>query len=50
MQTNEFGFNFDHSYARLPPALFSVVQPAQVPQPQIVLFNEPLAEALGLDG
>ncbi len=49
MQTNEFGFNFDHSYARLPPALFSVVQPAQVPQPQIVLFNEPLAEALGLD-
>lgn len=49
METNEFGFNFDHSYSRLPSSLYSLVQPAKVPRPEIVIFNEPLAELLGLD-
>lgn len=49
MQTNEFGFNFDHSYARLPESLFSQVKPAPVPRPQIVLLNRPLAQSLGLN-
>ncbi len=49
MQTNEFGFNFDHSYARLPAAFFAHVQPAAVPNPQIVLLNKPLAQFLGLN-
>lgn len=49
METNEFGFNFNHSYSRLPSSLYSLVQPAKVPRPEIVIFNEPLAELLGLD-
>ena len=49
MQTNDFGFNFDHSYARLPASLFSVVQPEPVPHPQVVILNDRLAESLGLN-
>lgn len=45
----DFGLNFDHSYARLPKVLFSMVKPEQVPSPEIVLFNDELAEFLGLN-
>jgi uncharacterized protein YdiU (UPF0061 family) len=42
-------WNFDHSYARLPPALFSRVQPVPVSAPLLLLLNRRLAEQLGLD-
>jgi uncharacterized protein YdiU (UPF0061 family) len=43
------GWHLEHSYARLP-ALFHVrVAPTPVRNPQLVAFNAPLAQALGLD-
>lgn len=42
-------FNFDNSYVKLPPALYEKVLPAQVPAPQLVVFNDTLAETLGLE-
>jgi len=41
-------FPFDHSYARLPARFFQPAQPAQVAQPRLIRFNEPLARELGL--
>ena len=49
MPSDDFGFNFDNSYARLPTSLYSVVQPEQVPAPETVIINEELATVLGLD-
>lgn len=43
------GWNFDNSYARLPGVLFSRVAPAPVEAPAIAVFNQRLAEDLGLD-
>lgn len=43
------GWNFDNTYARLPASLFVRVEPAPVRAPRLVLFNRPLAKALGLD-
>lgn len=43
------GFHFDNSYARLPPALFSVQAPVPVRTPALLLLNEALAQRLGLD-
>ncbi len=43
------GWRFDNSYARLPSAFFSRVQPTPVPHPHLVLFNRALAIELGLD-
>ena len=43
------GWRFDNSYARLPAAFFSRVQPTPVSHPRVVLFNPTLANALGLD-
>jgi len=40
---------FDNSYARLPEAFFSPVEPTPVADPGLIAFNRPLAEALGLD-
>lgn len=48
METLDFGFNFNNSYARLPEFFFSYVDLNPVPKPQIVLFNEELATSLGL--
>lgn len=42
------GWNFDNSYTRLPNRLFSSVEPVPVTAPAMVLFNEALAEELGL--
>ena len=49
METMHFGFRFDNSYARLPKSLFTIVNPAQVREPAIVIFNDNLAKGLGLD-
>jgi uncharacterized protein YdiU (UPF0061 family) len=42
-------WNFDHSYARLPEALFARVEPIPVSNPEMVLLNHGLAGELGLD-
>ncbi|MCU0786797.1 MAG: YdiU family protein [Verrucomicrobia bacterium] len=43
------GWRFDNSYARLPDAFHSRVNPTPVAEPRLVLLNRPLAESLGLD-
>lgn len=43
------GWNFDNSYARLPAAFHSWVNPTPVAEPRLVLLNQPLARSLGLD-
>ena len=43
------GWSFDNSYARLPETFHTRVRPTPVAQPRLVLFNRPLAQALGID-
>lgn len=40
---------FEHTYAALPARFYAPVKPATVANPQLVVFNRSLAEALGLD-
>lgn len=40
---------FDHSYARLPPAFYEVVDPTPLPDPYLVAFNPDAAALLDLD-
>jgi uncharacterized protein YdiU (UPF0061 family) len=40
---------FEHSYSALPPRFYMAVAPTPVANPQLVLFNKPLARELGLD-
>lgn len=42
-------FRFDNSYARELPGFYVPWQPSPVPAPQLLFFNEGLAEELGLD-
>ncbi|XOZ34214.1 protein adenylyltransferase SelO [Halomonadaceae bacterium KBTZ08] len=42
-------FPFDNSYARLPEHFYQPAQPAQAPDPELIRFNSPLAEELGID-
>ena len=42
-------FNFDTTYAQLPKAFFSQVNPTPVSNPKLVLLNSHLASELGLD-
>ncbi|MFF2092288.1 YdiU family protein [Paenibacillus sp. NPDC058174] len=46
--TIDAGWHFDNSYARLPDSFHSSVQPTPVSSPELVVFNESLAKALGL--
>ncbi len=48
-EINEQGWNFDNSYARLPKLFFSRQNPVPVSSPKLIVFNESLAAALGLD-
>lgn len=43
------GWNFDNSYARLPEKFFTKTTPEPARTPELALFNERLAEELGLD-
>ena len=43
------GWNFDNSYARLPQAFHVRLNPVPVREPKLVLFNEALAQYLGLN-
>lgn len=43
------GWNFDHSYARLPEVFHAQLAPIPVQDPQVVILNHELAASLGLD-
>ncbi len=43
------GWNFDNSYGRLPESFYSRQPPQASRSPQLVVFNGPLAEQLGVD-
>lgn len=43
-------FHFDNTYARDLPGFYADWQGADVPEPQMVLFNHDLADELGLEG
>lgn len=43
------GWNFDNSYARLPEFFYTRLSPTSVKSPKLVVFNDSLAESLGLD-
>ncbi|AIQ69580.1 protein adenylyltransferase SelO [Paenibacillus graminis] len=47
--TVDTGWNFDNSYARLPEALFTRIKPTPVRLPKLIIVNNPLAVALGLN-
>ncbi|UQZ36223.1 YdiU family protein [Paenibacillus sp. PK3_47] len=46
--TSNTGWNFDNSYATLPEAAFTLQKPVPVRAPRMIIFNESLAEKLGL--
>lgn len=46
---DSFGFCFDHSYSKLPEALFSPQQPKAFKNASLVIFNHQLAQTLGLN-
>ena len=48
-KNNEAGWNFDNSYATLPQVFFTITNPVPVQNPNLVVFNERLAESLGLN-
>jgi len=43
------GWNFEHTYTKLPQTLYYKQMPAPAPKPQIVMFNQGLAQTLGLN-
>lgn len=49
MNIESIGFQIENSYAQLPKELFTRMESANVPSPSQVIFNESLAESLGLD-
>lgn len=49
MMVTMAGWRLEHSYAELPQIFYSPAVPVAVPDPRLVVFNRPLAMALGLD-
>ncbi|WP_396652980.1 YdiU family protein [Metabacillus arenae] len=47
--SKETGWNFDNSYARLPKSFFTSINPTPVDSPKLIIFNNQLAAALGLN-
>lgn len=45
----ENGWNLDNSYARLPNSFFTKITPNAVHSPELIIFNDSLAESLGLN-
>ena len=43
------GWKFENSYARLPEAFYVRLNPVPVRAPKLVVFNEALAQFLGLN-
>jgi len=48
-ETQKVGWHFDHSYIKLPKDFFVEQLPVKVQKPKLILLNEPLLKALGLD-
>lgn len=48
-ESKAFGWHFDNSYTRLPEPFFAETNPEEAPSPELVVFNHPLAESLGLN-
>jgi len=48
-ETKKVGWHFDHSYIKLPKDFFVEQLPVKVQKPKLILLNEPLLKALGLD-
>ena len=48
-EIQNMGWNFDNSYARLPKAFFSTVNPTPARSPQLRFLNESFATSLGLN-
>lgn len=48
-KSKETGWNFDNSYSRLPKSFYSSINPTPVNSPELVIFNDQLAESLGLN-
>ena len=46
---NQSGFHLESTYAELPAVFFAKLSPTPVSQPEIVIFNEKLADEIGLD-
>jgi len=46
---NSFGWNLDNSYLQLPKVFYSTQKPTPVAEPALVVLNDALAKALGLD-
>lgn len=46
---NEFGWNFDNSYIRLPKEFYTKTNPTPVKDPELVILNKDLSQTLGLD-
>lgn len=49
MNNTKSGWRLDSSYSNLPARFYSKQNPIAVPNPQVVIFNIPLAESLGLN-
>jgi uncharacterized protein YdiU (UPF0061 family) len=47
--TDDIGWRFDNSYARLPDAFHTPATPAEFREPRLAVFNRRLAEDLGLN-
>jgi uncharacterized protein YdiU (UPF0061 family) len=48
-ESKKFGWHFENSYTRLPEAFYAKINPEASPSPELIIFNHPLAESLGLD-
>lgn len=48
-ETEKMGWKLDNSYVRLPKKFFTIISPTPVKRPKWVIFNEKLAEELGLE-
>lgn len=49
MMKDQFGWQFDNSYVRLPEVFFANALPEEAPEPELIAFNHKLAQSLGLD-
>ena len=47
--SHSYGWRLENSYADLPEYLFSRINPTPVSEPQLLLFNNDLANSLGID-
>jgi len=46
---NQVAWNLDNTYSELPEIFYTKQQPAEAADPELVIFNHPLAKSLGLE-